>query len=331
MNRQRAAHLLLQTLKYAVIAACFLYIGKLIWSNLDNLKAHEFRLRPLPLIASFPLGVAYLFARGLVWHLIVRRMIGRYPLRLDLLSWMSSLAGKYLPGKVFLLFGRIYLYRGQGASASQVSVAFLMEACCSALATLAVFGIAAVQQQTGSLAALGPAMAVVAAGLIVVTHPAVLRLGINTARRMAKRPAIEFQLRWRDVLYWTLLIVLAWLVLGAGFFLLLWSFIDLPVSLYLYVTGAFAVAGVIGVLALFAPSGIGVREGVMTFVLAQVISEGLAATAAILSRIWITAAEALCAAVALLMVRNTARDADPSEEARAQPGPGSVDRLGPPP
>jgi uncharacterized membrane protein YbhN (UPF0104 family) len=334
MNRQRAYGFVVRVLKYAVIAACFYYVIALLWNNYDRLATHEYRLRWLPLVVSFPLAIVYLLVRGYVWHLIVRRMVGRYPLRHDLTSWMSSLVGKYLPGKVFLLFGRIYLYRGHGASATHVGAAFLVEACCSTLAMLTVFGVAAVHQQTNSLIALWPAMMGVAGALIVMTHPAVLRFGINTARRLLRKPPIELQLAWRNVLVWTFLICLGWLVLGAGFYLLLWSLVDLPGSLYLYVTGAFAVAGVIGVLVLFAPSGIGVREGVMTFVLSQVMTSELAAAAAIVSRIWITLAEALCAGTAILMIRRANVEplacAASSESCGTVKRPNAADTMSPP-
>jgi uncharacterized membrane protein YbhN (UPF0104 family) len=303
MTSKPAVRILSLIAKVAVIAACFAYIALTIGRNLESLKQTEFTLRPLPLVLSFPFAVAYLFGRGLIWHLVVRRVIGPHSLRLNLLSWMSSLAGKYLPGKVFLLFGRVYFYRGHGAGAAQVSSAFLIEACCSALATILVFGLAVLWHPTTALGPLKPVMAAVALGLIVVTHPVVLRSGINTALRLARQPALEFQLRWRDVVAWTLLMSVNWLVLGAGFYLVLRAVIDLPPGLYLFVTGAFAVAGIIGVLALFAPSGIGVREGVMTFVLGAVLPAAVAAIAAILARIWITLAEALCSGIALMLVR----------------------------
>ena len=303
MRDKRLVRVLSLIAKVAVIAACFAYIALTIWRNLESLREVEFTLRPGPLVLSFPFAVAYLFGRGLIWHLVVRKVIGPHPLRLNLLSWMSSLAGKYLPGKVFLLFGRVYFYRGHGASAAQVSSAFLIEACCSALATLVVFGLAVLWQPTAALGTLKPAMAAVALGLIVITHPAALRRGINAALRLARQPAVELRLRWRDVIGWTLLMSANWLILGAGFYLLLRAVIDVPPGLYLFVTGAFAVAGVIGVLVLFAPSGIGVREGVMTVVLGTVMPVAVAAIAAILARIWITLAEALCSGIALVLVR----------------------------
>jgi uncharacterized membrane protein YbhN (UPF0104 family) len=303
MANKRVLKILLLFAKVAVIAACFVYIFLTIGRNLESLRETEFTFRLLPLVASFPFAVGYLLGRGLIWHLVVRRMIGRFPVHADLLSWMSSLLGKYLPGKVFLLFGRVYFYRGSGATTGQVSLCFLIEACCSGLATLLVFGSAVTWQRTAALGVLKPVMAAVAAVLLIATHPAVLRAGINAVLRLAKRPELEIRLRWRDVLGWTLLLSVNWLILGAGFYLLLRAIIDVPPTLYLFVTGAFAVAGIVGVLVLFAPSGIGVREGVMTFVLSAVLPAGVAAVAAILARVWMTLAEALCSGVALFVAR----------------------------
>ena len=64
-------------------------------------------------------------------------------------------------------------------------------------------------------------MTVLAAVLLVVTHPVVLRAGINSVLRMTGREALELRFLWRDVLAWTLLMSLNWLILGLGFYLLL--------------------------------------------------------------------------------------------------------------
>ena len=305
MIKHPAVQALLTIVKFAVIAACFAYIGLTIARNAESLRQTDFDLRPLPLILSLPLAIAYLFGRSFIWHLIVRRIIGPHSLYINLLSWLSSLAGKYLPGKVFLLVGRIYVYRNRGASAAQVSSCFLIEACCSALATIAVFGLAMLSRPSASFSSLKIGVGLLAAALLVVTHPVVMRSLINTGLRLLCREPLELQFRWRDVLGWTLLMSLNWLGLGLGFYLLLHAVIDVPFELYLYLTGAFAVAGVIGVLAVFAPSGIGVREGVMAFVLAGVLSSGVAAVASLLARLWITVAEALCSGTALLLVYRT--------------------------
>lgn len=99
-----------------------------------------------------------------------------------------------------------------------------------------------------------------------------------------------------DVMVWTFFMVLTWLVQGAGCWLLAASLTDVPLSLMPYLTGAFAVAGMAGIYAVFAPSGIGVREGVLVLTLAPLLGAGPAAALALLARVWITVAE-LCAAL----------------------------------
>lgn len=194
-----------------------------------------------------------------------------------------------------------------------------MEACCSSLGSLAVFGLALLWHQQTTVGRLTPLLGLVALGLLIATHPRVLRWGLALAMRMARRPALEVRLAWLDVLGWTVLMALNYLLLGAGFHLLLYAIADVPIELCLFISGAFAVAGVAGVLALFAPSGIGVREGVMTLVLSAVMSPGMAAVAALLSRVWITLAEGLCAGLALVAVRRTNQAAGGPDGERAAP------------
>jgi uncharacterized membrane protein YbhN (UPF0104 family) len=190
-----------------------------------------------------------------------------------------------------------------------------MEACCSTLGALAVFGLALLWQQHTAVGRLAPLLGLVACGLVIATHPRVLRWGLNLALRAVRRPPVALSLAWRDVLVWTALMALNYLLLGAGFHLLLSGLVDVPLALYPFISGAFAVAGVVGVLALFAPSGIGVREGVMAVVLSAVMSPGLAAVAALVSRVWITLAEGLCAGLALLVVRRAGAGEPEAEEA----------------
>ena len=311
MAGRRLPQIVITLVKIAVVAACFAGICVVIWRNLEGLRDHEFTLRPLPLLASLPVAVVYLLGRALIWHRIVRRLIGHFPLRTDLLSWLSSLLGKYLPGKVFTLLGRVYFYRDAGAGAAHVGFGYLIEAVCSGLAALLIFGLALLWRPIPALASYTPALACFAAVLLVGTHPAVLRVTLNTALRIIKRPTIEIPLRWRDVFGWTLLLAANWLILGAGFMLLLWAVIDIPAALYPFLTGSLAMAGIIGMLALFTPSGLGVREGVLTIALSAVLPVAVAAVVAIMARIWMTMAEGSCGGIALWMsrgVRATARD-----------------------
>jgi len=64
-------------------------------------------------------------------------------------------------------------------------------------------------------------------------------------------------------------------------------------------------AGVAGLLAIFAPAGLGVREGVLMIILPGVIGTEAAIVVSLASRIWFTAAELICAGVGWVVLRRT--------------------------
>jgi hypothetical protein len=79
----------------------------------------------------------------------------------------------------------------------------------------------------------------------------------------------------------------------------------------------------VGFLALVTPAGLGVREGVLTLALAQVMPAGAALAVALLSRLWMMLVELLGAGLMQLLGRGRAARqlADPD-------GPGSPPRPG---
>ena len=95
---------------------------------------------------------------------------------------------------------------------------------------------------------------------------------------------------------------MAWLLYGLAFWLLAQGMIpndvpDLPVAV-----GSFAAGYIVGLLALFAPGGLGVREGVLVVLLAPAIGAGPALVLSIGSRILMSVTEVL-AALAGLAIR----------------------------
>jgi len=113
------------------------------------------------------------------------------------------------------------------------------------------------------------------------------RCCVGTTRRI--------DLTYRQVLGFVGLYVGLWVLFGLAFFLFARRLTPLGWIRYLPVTGVYALAWVIGMVSVFAPAGIGVREGVLSILLAQYLPEPTAIVAALLSRLWITLAELVCA------------------------------------
>ncbi|MDE6776327.1 MAG: hypothetical protein K2J25_00150, partial [Oscillospiraceae bacterium] len=96
---------------------------------------------------------------------------------------------------------------------------------------------------------------------------------------------------YSDMLKIVVLFIANWLVAGSGFFMLVHAIYPVTASQWLYIGGIYGLSTIIGILALFAPSGIGVREGILTAGLLLIMPEEYAVTISLLSRLWQTVAE----------------------------------------
>ncbi|MDP2674423.1 MAG: hypothetical protein Q8Q00_05900 [Dehalococcoidia bacterium] len=83
------------------------------------------------------------------------------------------------------------------------------------------------------------------------------------------------------------------LVLGAAFVLIVLSVGDIDAGDLPLLVGGYNLAGVIGIVAFFAPAGLGVREGVLAGFLTPVVGGPVAASLAILVRVVVVLADAV--------------------------------------
>ena len=106
---------------------------------------------------------------------------------------------------------------------------------------------------------------------------------------------------YSDMLKVVILFIANWLVAGSGFFMLVHAIYPVTASQWLYIGGIYGLSTIIGILALFAPSGIGVREGILTAGLVLIMPEEYAVTISLISRLWQTVAEIFLVAGAFLV------------------------------
>src|SRR5699024_12520760 len=97
--------------------------------------------------------------------------------------------------------------------------------------------------------------------------------------------------------------LLAWVPLGLHVWVLTWSVGGDPVSSVGPAVGAYALAWTLGVLVIFAPAGIGVREVVLVVALAPVVGAGAALVVAVLSSLAMILADLAWAGGALGLSR----------------------------
>ncbi|MGQ0703791.1 MAG: lysylphosphatidylglycerol synthase domain-containing protein [Gemmatimonadales bacterium] len=243
-----------------------------------------------------------------------RRMLAGWGPRLRYLVaarvWVLSSMGKYLPGKVWAIAGMAVMAQRRGvAPATATASAVLLQVVSIGTGALLVgaTGVAVLEtHRPGARVALLLILAASLAVLVFAMTPGVVRVilkrfGISPEQRVTPRPAaLGFGLAAN---------LAAW----GGYGLALWSLArgvvpsaNLPVP---DAIGAFAGSYIAGFLFLLAPGGLGVREGVMLWMLEDRIGPANALALAALSRIGLTVADIL-AALPFLLTR-TGSDREP--------------------
>ena len=259
-------------------------------------------------LSDVAIGTAIVAAYYLVFILGWMRILAAYGIRISYLpglqSEMLSMLAKYVPGGVWTPTARVVALRRFGVRETPVVlVSILLEAGLSAVAGVGVFlvGLVIIGGADVPLLPLG------AFGLLVsfLLYPPVFA---NVARRLLRPFGASAQnvtpLPSRTAFELLGFYALTWPLGGAALFFMLRAVGGDPsVSSIPYLGGVCAVGAIVAVLAIFAPSGLGVREASMYGLLLAVVPEPVALGAIVINRLVITLVEAALLLVGALLLR----------------------------
>ncbi len=293
---------------YAIIAAfLWRYIRRL---DLDVLRESEILWRYLLLALPASLASRLLFVFG--WRRILAHY-GRQQPDFPTLNniYATTWLARYVPGKVLYYLGKVRLAVRHGVTKEDAALSSLLEVALQLGVGLLV-GLSLVLI-SGEVATLGFTGLVLTIGLLAVTvvglsPPVFNRALAMLSRRLRQATIDESHFVDRRLLARLLVIYGGVHVLsGVPVFLVLRSIQPgVSISVFPYVTGVVILSGVLGSVALFAPSGIGVREAVQLAMLPAVVSGEVALVFAGLLRLWAILVDLLywaISAVTLLVTR----------------------------
>jgi glycosyltransferase 2 family protein len=135
--------------------------------------------------------------------------------------------------------------------------------------------------------------------LALLCYPKILEKILNLGLRIMKKDKITLDIRGRDVIIYLLSYSLSWLLFGLAFLIFVKSMTQADFKTYPTLTGAYAFSLNIGFLAIFTPGGIGVREGVLVFLISSLFPLPVSTLISLLSRLWMTVGEVLCFLIAM--------------------------------
>lgn len=213
--------------------------------------------------------------------------------------WLLSSMAKYVPGKVWALAGMAVMGARQGiAPWATTGSAILLQVLSFATAALVV----ALVGQAALPVAVGPVgLVVLGAGLLGVSAVVLWRpLVERVAHRLAPAAQVTALPSPGALLYGALVNLLAWLGYGTAFWLFARGTLPDATLPLASAIGAYTASYVAGILAPFAPGGLGVREGVLVLALQPQVGLAHALALAAVSRLGMTFAELLASLLVLL-------------------------------
>jgi type IV secretory pathway TrbD component len=233
---------------------------------------------------------------GRVWQYILGRFGYEIGFARSMRVWFLSQAGRYIPGKVWFTLGRIYLCQREGVPKGVAVVATGLELVLVLGSAIVMFGLAS---WLSPLLAGGPYVVglwlvpVILAGM----HPKFIQAVL---RRLRKVP-IHLQMRYVEVLGLLGVYLLCWVLYGVGFYLVGTSLIvgraapdfgmhaaseTVPAMI-----GINSLSWAGGFLSVVTPAGLGIREGISSILLGDMMQAPYPYLIPLAARIWVTVAE----------------------------------------
>jgi hypothetical protein len=247
------------------------------------------------------MGLAFLVLlrvyQAFLWGRVLRALGGSLPLHTALSIHTRALLARYIPGNVWHGVGITYWCKQEGVSARTSVASWILENVFTVLGGALAAVVTAPWWLVGEARAPFVTLCIVLPIGLLIVHPRVLPLLLWVPLRLLKKPPLEVPLSFAHSVAFAWLYVL--LFLGQGLVLgFLVGWVEPGHTLNpLTLAGIFAAAWTVGFLSFITPSGIGVREGVMSLMLARVMPVGSAVLLPILLRILMTLAEVIAAGI----------------------------------
>jgi uncharacterized membrane protein YbhN (UPF0104 family) len=293
-------------LKIGLTAIVVYFVGRQVVGQWDQVRDFDWQIQVWPLVLSVVLGITAFFIFSTCWRAIIAgfgHKVSR-PKAFKIL-FLSDL-GRYIPGKIWQVFGMLYLAKKEGVAPERAAASFVIIQLFAIPASFLVYVTAAQSEPlifVDRIAAAGQWMAylliavMVSFCLLLVFYPRPFVSMANFVLRKVGRPEAVFALD-----KWVALGVFAgyflgWICYGVAYWLMLRSLLGPGAPGPVAAVGLFNGAYQIGYITLFAPGGLGPRELVMGELLRPFVAFG--ATVAVIARIWAILVEATAALIAL--------------------------------
>jgi hypothetical protein len=289
---------LAQLAKFAVPAVIGFFIARTIYRNWEQVREADWQLAPFYLLISLALSAPWFAFRPWVWKTLLARFGHELPFEASFRIMRQAEMSRYVPGAVWQYVSRVYLAGRWGVPPSACLGATLIETVLLLLAALPL----ALWSLQGAIpvAEVYPRIALIAflIASVFIVHPRILNWWAPILARYARQPYRELEIRWITLAAIWLSYLALWLVLGLAVAFFVRGVMAIPLDQFLPLAGDYVASWTASMLAVVAPAGMGIRDGVFGLLLRRRMPLGAAFTVALAVRLWLTLLELAFLAIA---------------------------------
>ncbi|MDY6787023.1 MAG: lysylphosphatidylglycerol synthase domain-containing protein [candidate division WOR-3 bacterium] len=278
---------------FAIIGiAIIVYLAYRLKGYISEVDFNVLRFDYRYLTASFLLMPIWFVLRCYIWKYLLASMGESISLINSIRLIGLTNFGKYVPGKVWFTVGRTVLAERLGIPKKKSFASIIWDTYFILFVSTGFLLMLLFRIQIG-IKTFNPLYLLILLLLVPFAFPAVFKRVMDTIIRLLRKKPVEYTVSGKSVIMVILGDILMWSMQGLQFMLLVKSFVPAEISdftLFLTYPSAWAM----GFIVLVMPAGLGIREGLITYVLLQILPDklsGMAIMAALLSRIQFTIGE----------------------------------------
>lgn len=276
-----------------------------LYQQFSTLQGYDWQITSSMFLISCLCAALYFGGLAIGWTLLLKNISGigtAFPLAQGIRVWLLSMITRYIPGNIWHILSRVALAGRLNVSKAHVLTSSTVEQVLVLLGTLILFivtlpGWTIIPNDTQ----FGPIILLILLTLplgLLALHPRVFgRILIWMSIRF-NQPMLAWEYTYRDLLLVLAIYAIANLCAGLSLVTVLSGLTTLHLQDLPLILGSAALAWTIGYLSFLTPSGLGVREGVLTALLAQIYPLPVAIVASLLFRVVSTLGELLAVFVA---------------------------------
>lgn len=294
-------------LAWAVVAFVAYMFARSLINNWSNIQTIGFSFNGYSLI-SLALFVLAVLSSGILWGQILRRLgitiSNKEAMRVHTSSWLL----KYVPGQAGSFINKLAWGTKNGHSKKVTSISFIYENVFLLIASLAL-SIPIIVLSFKDVSNNSSMFLPLLLGLLVLPalNKKVFYGVFNYIFKRFRNQTIdsEYFFGTKDLVEFFVKFLIPRIITGIGFVFVAASFLNVTPDMYVGLGSAYILAGIVGILAIFVPSGLGVREAVIVLLVSKYFSTETAIALSLIARLYSTIADGL---LALIYVGLTGKD-----------------------